>query len=84
MTSPARKLAVAPAVRAAEQGSLGRVVIYTPYSEDVPSRAALITFVDEDNRVGLHVFNALGVHYTEDIPFAEDLTPGHWSWPKRA
>jgi hypothetical protein len=74
--------------------TVGRVVHYqsygTPGGEYLPEpRAAMITQValpekDKPRSVGLMVVNPTGVFFKEDIPYAEQPTPGHWNWPPRA
>ena len=67
--------------------SVGRVVHYqsygTPGGEYLPEpRAAVITSVTED-KVGLAILNPTGMFFNENVPHAEEPTPGHWNWPPR-
>lgn len=80
--------------------SIGRIVHYhsygTPGGEYLPEpRAAIITDIAPpiarpggatvpNMRVGLAVLNPTGMFFNQSVPFAEDPTPGHWSWPPRA
>lgn len=34
--------------------------------------------------VGLAVLNPEGMFFNRGVPYAEEPTPGHWSWPPRA
>lgn len=72
--------------------TVGRIVHYqsygTPGGEYLPEpRAAVITTVHdpEDHMafppVGLAVLNPTGMFFNQDVPFAEEPTPGHWNWP---
>lgn len=70
--------------------SIGRIVHYhsfgTPGGEFKPApRAAVVTQVNADvrNSVGLCILNPTGQYFNTDVPFAEEPTPGHWSWPPR-
>ncbi|AEK10013.1 hypothetical protein FDH96_gp102 [Mycobacterium phage Rey] len=77
--------------------SIGRIVHYhsygTPGGEYLSeARAAIITAVYEDGHeladpskvhVGLAVLNPTGMFFNQLVPFAEEPTPGHWSWPPR-
>ncbi|RYF60306.1 MAG: hypothetical protein EOO27_06340 [Comamonadaceae bacterium] len=80
------------------QPSIGRIVHYqsygTPRGEYLPEpRAAVITEVryaqltpgsDPEQVVGLCVLNPTGQFFNQNVPFAEEPTPGHWNWPPRA
>ena len=74
-----------------QQPSVGRIVHYTnlgdrdgKYPPEV--QAALITGVNVDGTVALHVFYKTGqfdmpsVHQTEATPGTEKAR-GHWAWP---
>jgi hypothetical protein len=68
------------------QPSIGRIVHYhsygTPAGEYLPEpRAAIVTAVEPT--VALCVLNPTGMFFNVDVPFAEEPTPGHWSWPPR-
>ncbi len=66
----------------------------TPGGEYLPTpRAAVITELKGcDPALGkpgcpharLAVFNPTGLFFTDELPFAETPTPGHWNWPPRA
>lgn len=66
----------------------------TPGGEYLPEpRAAIITAASgptdppsadeppENFAVGLCVLNPTGLFFKEEIPFAEEPSPGHWNWP---
>jgi hypothetical protein len=69
--------------------SIGRIVHYhsygTPGGEYVSEpRAAVVTCVYEGTMAaGLAVLNPTGMFFRETVPFAEEPTPGCWSWPPR-
>lgn len=70
--------------------SVGRIVHMTSRGSadgqfPPAARAAVITEVlDADaGRVHLCVLNPTGVFHDLDVPYAEEPTPGHWSWPPR-
>lgn len=73
--------------------SIGRIVHYTnlgdkdgKYPPEV--QAALITGINADGTVALHVFYKTGqfdmpsVNST-DAPAGSDMARGHWTWPER-
>lgn len=66
--------------------TIGRTVHYqsygTPDGEYAPEpRAAIITELHADNRVGLCVLNPTGQFFHRSVPFSEKPKPGHWNWP---
>ena len=75
--------------------SIGRIVHYqsygTPNGEYLPEpRAAIITKVNKAGDdsyglglVGLVVMNPTGMFFNENVPYAEEPTPGCWNWPPR-
>lgn len=68
--------------------TIGRIVHYqsygTPNGEYTPEvRAAIVTAVHENMVVDAVVVNPSGVFFNQDLPFAEEPTPGHWNWPPR-
>lgn len=80
------------------QPSIGRIVHYqsygTPGGEYLPEpRAAIITAVQPGCDCAMHcefgptvslaVLNPTGMFFNEDVPEAEEPTPGHWNWPPR-
>lgn len=74
--------------------SIGRIVHYTnlgdrdgKYPPEI--QAALITGVNTDGTVALHVFYKTGQFDMPSVPFTEaaagtDPARGHWAWPARA
>lgn len=67
--------------------SIGRVVLYhrygTPKGEHLPepSPAVVVKILDEpSHRCQLFVMNPNGLYFN-DTPYAQEPTPGHWSWP---
>ncbi len=79
-----------------QQPTVGRIVHYqsygTPGGEYLPEpRAAIITEVKPapepdmgDWVASLAVINPTGLFFKENLPYAEEPTPGHWNWPPRA
>ena len=69
-----------------QKPTIGRMVIYTKYGspggEHKPEPSpAVITKVDEDETTcHLFVMNPNGCYFNK-TPFAEQPTPGCWSWP---
>ncbi|MCM6774973.1 hypothetical protein NDR87_26370 [Nocardia sp. CDC159] len=77
--------------------SIGRIVHYqshgTPGGEYLPeSRAAIVTEVKGCDpalkregcpHASLAVLTPTGMHFAQEVPFAEQPTPGHWNWPPR-
>ena len=70
-----------------QQPSIGRIVHYTNLGDKdgrYPSeaQAAIITGVNEDGTVALHIFYKTGQFDMPSVPFSEEpLTRGHWNWP---
>ncbi|WP_306357439.1 MULTISPECIES: hypothetical protein [unclassified Nocardia] len=78
--------------------TVGRIVHYqtygTPGGEHPPETlAAIVTKAkgcdatlgrDGCPHVSLHVLYGNGTSDKADVPYAEEPTPGHWSWPPRA
>ena len=76
---------------------IGEIVHYhsygTPNGEYLPeTRAAIVTAVYPDSpdlcdpsklHVGLCVLNPTGMFFNQLVPFAEEPTPGHWSYASR-
>lgn len=62
--------------------TVGRIVHYTNLGDKdgrfpPETQAAIITGVNEDGTVTLHIFMPC-------VPFSEEpLTRGHWNWPPR-
>lgn len=68
--------------------TIGRIVHYqsygTPNGEYLPEpRAAIVTAVHKDGVIDAAVVNPTGFFFNQDLPFAEEPTPGHWNWPPR-
>jgi hypothetical protein len=68
--------------------TIGRIVHYhsygTPGGEYLSEpRAAIVTATSTEGVVSLAVLNPTGLFFNEDVPFAEEPRPGHWSWPPR-
>lgn len=68
--------------------TVGRAVHYqsygTPAGEYTPQpRAATITEVGEDGKVGLCVMNPTGLFFNQNVPYSDAPKPGHWNWPPR-
>lgn len=66
--------------------SVGRMVHYqsygTPGGEYTPQpRAAVITFLNDDDTVNLCVFNPTGTFFNLRVAYSADPKPGHWNWP---
>jgi hypothetical protein len=65
---------------------IGDTVHYQAYGtpggeyESVP-RAAIVTQVLEDNRVGLAVLNPTGLFFNVSIPYNDPPKAGSWNWP---
>jgi hypothetical protein len=69
--------------------SIGRVVHYQRYGSPggehkaEPSPAVITQILDPLNGdVMLFVMNPNGLYFNK-TPYAEEPTPGHWSWPPR-
>lgn len=79
-----------------QKPSVGRIVHYhTPghgsYQVSPPLRPAIITAVNDDGTVALHVFfgdgeRHEGIHDAGrlTVPYSEEPKAGHWSWPPRS
>ena len=75
----------------AQAPSVGSVVHYQSYGTlggeyTAEARAAIVTQIGDGELgdvVGLAVINPTGMFFTPNVPFAEEPTPGHWSWPPR-
>ena len=68
--------------------TIGRTVWYQKYGtpggehKAEPSPAVITKVLDGTGRAALFVMNPNGCYFNE-TPYAETLTPGHWSWPTR-
>lgn len=73
--------------------NVGRIVHYTNLGDrdgrfPPEVQAALITGVNADGTVALHIFYRTGEFYMASVPFTEqpagsDAARGHWAWPAR-
>lgn len=71
--------------------TIGRVVHYIEHGgggagPDGDTFAALVVRVTYDGHrelVDLVAFSSYSVRHYHDVPFAEEPTSGHWSWPPR-
>lgn len=68
------------------KASIGRIVLYCKYGtpggehKPEPSPAIITQVLDETTqKCQLFVMNPNGVYFNP-TPYAEELTPGHWSW----
>lgn len=74
--------------------TVGRIVHYhsygTPGGEFLPeARAAVITAVPDpidaaSGLVSLAVLNPSGMFFQPEVEYAEEPSPGRWTWPPRA
>jgi hypothetical protein len=68
----------------------------TPGGEYTPQpRAAIVTLVNDyldpkvydlaasQPNVALCVLNPTGFFFNQNVPFAQNPTPGHWNWPPK-
>ena len=63
------------------QPSIGRIVHYTNHVGT--TQAAIITGINDNGSVSLHVF-ARGDHFMlSSVPFAEFAVANYWNWPPR-
>lgn len=94
MTQAQRIADYIEAVTASQAPSVGRIVHYQSYGTPggeylTEPRAAIITAVADpidaaEGIASLAVLNPTGMFFNQDVPFAEEPTPGHWNWPPRA
>jgi hypothetical protein len=70
--------------------SVGRIVHYvsygTRYGEYTSEcRAAVVTEISNDLRVGLAVLNPTGTFFNREVPYvpSEEHEGGTWHWPER-
>lgn len=76
-----------------QKPSVGRVVHYTNLGDrdgkyPPEAQAAIITGVNANGNVSLHIFYRTGQFDMADVPFsiappATDAARGHWGWPPR-
>lgn len=63
--------------------SVGRVVHYVQYDGD-RCCAAMVTGVEPDGKLGLHVMPpGGGCHDQDEVPHSERVMHGTWHWPER-
>lgn len=78
----------------AQSPSIGRIVHYTNLGDrdgkyPPAVQAAIITGVNEDGTVALHVFYKTGQFdlascaFAEDVPAGSEEARGKWTWPAR-
>jgi hypothetical protein len=71
------------------KASVGRIVHYTNLGDadgkyPPEAQAAIITGVNPDGTVALHIFYRTGGFDMNTVPFSEDpMKRGHWNWPPR-
>lgn len=68
------------------QPTIGRIVLYTNLGDKEDryppeQQAAIVTGVNDDGTVALHIFYKTGQFDMPSVPFSEDYQRGHWSWP---
>jgi len=68
------------------KATIGRIVHYQRYGSSggehkaEPSPAIVTKVLDDGTTCQLFIMNPNGVYFNE-TSYAEELTPGHWSWP---
>jgi hypothetical protein len=88
LATPGRIDGMTASEASAPRPSIGRIVHYTNLGDKdgkypPETQAALITGVNEDGSVALHVFYKTGQFDMPSVPFAESPVRGHWNWPPR-
>lgn len=68
--------------------TIGRIVHYTSLGSadgiyPPEQQAAIVTRVKDGKTVSLNIFYPTGQFHMLNVPFAEEYTKGHWSWPRR-
>ena len=70
-----------------KKASIGRTVLYHKYGtpngehKPEPSPATIVKVLNEETQeCQLFVMNLNGLYFNA-TPYAEEPTPGHWSWP---
>ena len=73
-----------------QKPSIGRIVHYTNLGDadgryPPTTQAALITGLNDDGTVALHIFYKTGQFDMPSVPRSDDDVPkrGHWNWPPR-
>lgn len=68
------------------QPTVGRIVHWKHPDGSGPLAAIITSVVSEDAEVTLTVFepSKMPGYVVRPVPFADTLTPGHWSWPPRS
>jgi hypothetical protein len=68
--------------RKPQEPTVGRIVHYQATEGDRPCAALIVAVYPRG--VNLEVFGPTGVNvHRQHVPFAEEPTPAHWSWPPR-
>lgn len=73
-----------------QQPTIGRIVHYTNLGDKdgkypPEAQAAIITGVNDDGTVALHIFYKTGDFMMASVPFSpEPMARGHWNWPPRS
>lgn len=72
-----------------QKPSIGRIVHYTNLGDadgkyPPEQQAAIVTGVNADGTVALHIFYKTGQFDMASVPFSEEYKRGHWTWPPRA
>ncbi len=68
--------------------TIGRIVHYTNLGDKdgrypPETQAAIVTGVNADGTVALHIFYRTGQFDMPSVPFAHTAERGHWTWPPR-
>jgi hypothetical protein len=72
-----------------DKPTIGRIVHYVNLGDSQglyppECQAAIITGVNEDGTVALHIFYRTGDFYMQDVEFSEDTQQRRsWHWPER-
>jgi hypothetical protein len=66
--------------------TIGRIVHYTNLGDKdgrfpPETQAAIITGVNDDGTVALHIFYKTGQFDMPAVPYSETPARGHWNWP---
>lgn len=66
------------------KASIGRIVHYQSYNEKGScAYAAIISQVNPDGTVELATLGPNSLYFQHSVPFSEEPTPSHWSWPPK-
>lgn len=71
-----------------QKATVGRIVHYTNLGDadgkyPPETQAALITGLNADGTVALHIFYKTGQFDMPAVPHAVEPARGHWNWPPR-